>query len=38
VVIDEVAPRDAQYAHLGAAPGQVVPVSFSGLNAQGDSS
>jgi ethanolamine utilization protein EutA len=37
VVIDEVTLRDAQYAHLGAARDQVVPVSFYGLNAQGDS-
>jgi ethanolamine utilization protein EutA len=37
VVIDEVTLRDAQYAHLGAPHGQVVPVSFYGLNAQGDS-
>jgi ethanolamine utilization protein EutA len=38
VVIDEVTPRDAQYVHLGAPRDQVVPVSFYGLNAQGDSS
>jgi ethanolamine utilization protein EutA len=37
VVLDEVTLRDAQYAHLGAAHGPVVPVSFYGLNAQGDS-
>jgi ethanolamine utilization protein EutA len=37
VVLDEVTPRDAQYAHLGAPRDQVVPVSFYGLNAQGDS-
>jgi ethanolamine utilization protein EutA len=36
VVLDEVTLRDAQYAHLGAAHDQVVPVSFYGLNAQGD--
>jgi ethanolamine utilization protein EutA len=36
VVIDEVAPRDAQYARIGAPRGPVVPVSFYGLNEQGD--
>jgi ethanolamine utilization protein EutA len=36
VVIDEVTLRDAQYAHLGAPRGPVVPVSFYGLNEQGD--
>lgn len=36
VVVDEVAPRDAQYVQIGAVHGQVVPVSFFGLNEQGD--
>lgn len=37
VVIDEVAVRNAQYVQLGALHSQVVPVSFYGLNEQGDS-
>ena len=37
VVIDEVTPRDAQYLHVGSPRGPVVPVSFYGLNQQGDS-
>jgi ethanolamine utilization protein EutA len=37
VVIDEVAVRDAQFVQLGALRSQVVPVSFYGLNEQGDS-
>jgi ethanolamine utilization protein EutA len=37
VVIDEVAVRNAQYVQLGALRSQVVPVSFYGLNEQGDS-
>ncbi len=32
VVIDELAPRDAQYVRIGSVRGQVVPVSFYGLN------
>jgi ethanolamine utilization protein EutA len=36
VVIDEVTARDAQYVHLGRPRDQVVPVSFYGLNNQGD--
>jgi ethanolamine utilization protein EutA len=32
VVIDEVAPRDAQYVQIGSPRGQVVPVSFYGIN------
>ena len=36
VVIDEVTARDAQYVHLGRPHDQVVPVSFYGLNNQGD--
>jgi ethanolamine utilization protein EutA len=36
VVIDEVTARDAQYVHLGRPRAQVVPVSFYGLNNQGD--
>jgi ethanolamine utilization protein EutA len=32
VVIDEVSERDAQFVQIGAAKGQVVPVSFYGLN------
>jgi ethanolamine utilization protein EutA len=36
VVIDEVAVRDAQYVRIGAQHGQVVPISFYGLNEQGD--
>jgi len=36
VVIDEVTARDAQYVHLGRPRHQVVPVSFYGLNNQGD--
>jgi ethanolamine utilization protein EutA (predicted chaperonin) len=35
-VIDEVAPRDAQVVRIGAPRGPVVPVSFYGLNGQGD--
>ncbi len=31
VVVDEVPPRAAQYLQLGAARGQIVPVSFYGL-------
>jgi ethanolamine utilization protein EutA len=37
VVIDEVAVRNAQYVQLGPLHSQVVPVSFYGLNEQGDS-
>jgi ethanolamine utilization protein EutA len=37
VVIDEVAVRNAQYVQLSALHSQVVPVSFYGLNEQGDS-
>jgi ethanolamine utilization protein EutA len=36
VVIDEVAVRNAQYVQIGTARGQVVPVSFYGLNERGD--
>jgi ethanolamine utilization protein EutA len=36
VVIDEVPDRDAQYLHVGRSHDQVVPVSFYGLNSQGD--
>jgi len=36
VVIDEVTARDAQYVHVGRPRHQVVPVSFYGLNNQGD--
>jgi ethanolamine utilization protein EutA len=37
IVIDEIAPRDAQYVRVGAPRSQVVPVSFYGLNeAAGD--
>jgi ethanolamine utilization protein EutA len=36
VVIDEVAPRGARYARVGAARGPVVPVSFHGLREQDD--
>jgi hypothetical protein len=36
VVIDEVAPRDAQYVQVGTPRSQVVPVSFYGLNEPGD--
>jgi ethanolamine utilization protein EutA len=36
VVIDEVAARDAQYVHLGLPRHQVVPVSFYGLNNEGN--
>lgn len=32
MVIDEVPVRDAQYAHVGAPRGGVLPVSFYGLN------
>jgi ethanolamine utilization protein EutA len=32
IVIDEVAPRDAQYLSIGRPRGPVVPVSFYGLN------
>jgi ethanolamine utilization protein EutA len=32
VVLDEISLRDAQYTHLGTPRGQVVPVSFYGLN------
>jgi ethanolamine utilization protein EutA len=35
VVVDEIAVRDAQYAHLGSLRDQVVPVSFYGLNEGG---
>jgi hypothetical protein len=36
-VIDQVAARDARYVHVGRSRDQVVPVSFYGLNEQGDS-
>jgi ethanolamine utilization protein EutA len=36
VVIDEVTLRDAQYAHIGAPRGPIVPVSFYGLNESRD--
>jgi ethanolamine utilization protein EutA len=36
VVIDEVTARDAQYVHIGRPRDQVVPVSFYGLNSEGD--
>jgi ethanolamine utilization protein EutA len=36
VVIDEVAVRDAQFAHVGAVRDQVVPVSFFGFNETGE--
>jgi ethanolamine utilization protein EutA len=36
VVIDELAVRDAQFAHLGAFENQVVPVSFYGMNERGN--
>ena len=32
VVIDEIDPRDVQFAHIGAAGEQVIPVSFYGMN------
>ena len=32
VVIDELDPRDVQFAHLGAAGEKVIPVSFYGMN------
>jgi ethanolamine utilization protein EutA len=41
VVIDEVggvALRDAHYVQIGSVHGEVVPVSFHGLNEQGDTS
>jgi ethanolamine utilization protein EutA len=36
VVIDEIAIRDAQYAHVGRLHNQVVPVSFYGLRPRED--
>jgi ethanolamine utilization protein EutA len=36
VVIDEVPIRDAQYVHIGVSRDGSVPVSFFGLNDQGD--
>jgi ethanolamine utilization protein EutA len=32
VVIDEIDPRDVQFAHIGAAGENVIPVSFYGMN------
>ncbi len=32
VVIDEIEPRNAQFAHVGAAGENVIPVSFYGMN------
>jgi ethanolamine utilization protein EutA len=37
VVIDEIAPRDAQYVHIGRPQDQAVPVSFFGLHPTADS-
>src|SRR5262249_48806963 len=36
VVVDEVAVRDAQFAHVGVPRDQVVPVSYYGFNASGE--
>jgi ethanolamine utilization protein EutA len=36
VVIDEIAVRDAHFAHVGALQNQVVPVSFYGISAGGE--
>ena len=38
VVIDEIDPRDVQFAHLGAMREGVVPVSFYGMTPTGESS